>query len=155
MIFDKDQNIAYQKVAMLCSRSEKCSFDILEKLKEMDLSKEDALAIIERLKSEKYIDDERYAVAFVKDKFRFNHWGKQKISFVLRSKNIPSEFIEEAFNEIADEDYSEELRKILADKIPSVKGKDKFDIRNKLIRFAMGRGFEASKIQAILKEMGV
>lgn len=155
MTFNKEQNIAYQKVAFLCSKSEKCSFDIIEKLREMDLSKEDSLAIIDKLKSEKYLDDERYAFAFVKDKFRFNHWGKQKIAYILKSKNIASEIIEKAFDGIDEEDYSDELRKILTDKARTVKGKDKYEIRNKLMRFAIGRGFEAGQIQEILKEMGI
>jgi regulatory protein len=150
-----DQNIAYDKAAFLCSRSEHCSSDIQEKLKLWGLSAEDAELVIAKLVEEKYIDDERFARAYVKDKFRFNHWGKQKIAFMLRSKNISSEIMDLAFEEIEDEGYSNELRKLLADKEKSIKAKDQYDKRNKLMRFAMGRGFESGQIYAVLKELGI
>lgn len=150
-----DQNIAYDKAAFICSRSEHCTSEIQEKLKLWGLSAEDAELVLAKLFEEKYLDDERFARAYVKDKFRFNHWGKQKIAFMLRSKNISSEIMELAFKEIEDEGYSEELRKLLIDKEKSIKAKDQYDKRNKLMRFAMGRGFESGQIYAVLKEMGI
>jgi len=150
-----DQTTAYDKAAFLCSRSEHCTSEIQEKLKTWGLSSEDSEPVLEKLIAEKYLDDERFARAYVKDKFRFNHWGKQKIAYMLRAKNIPSEILELAFEEIEDEGYSDELRKILTDKEKSVKAKDKYDKRNKLMRFAMGRGFESSQISAVLKELGL
>jgi len=154
MELSKDQLAAYDKAAFLCSRSEHCSSDIQEKLKLWGLSAEDARLVIAKLVEEKYIDDERFARAYVKDKFRFNHWGKQKIAYMLRSKNISSEIMELAFEEIEDEGYSNELRRLLADKEKSIKAKDQHDKRNKLMRFAMGRGFESDQIYAALKELG-
>jgi regulatory protein len=150
-----DQATAYDKAAFLCSRSEHCASEIQEKLKIWGLTSEDFEPVIEKLKEEKYIDDERFARAYVKDKFRFNHWGKQKIAFMLRSKNISAEIMELAFEEIEQEGYSDELRKILTDKEKSIKAKDKYDKRNKLMRFAMGRGFESGQISAALKELGI
>lgn len=150
-----DQTTGYDKAAFLCSRSEHCASEILEKLKTWGLSSEDSEPVIEKLIAEKYIDDERFARAYVKDKFRFNHWGKQKIAFMLRSKNISSEILELAFEEIEDEGYSDELRKILTDKEKSITAKDKYDKRNKLMRFALGRGFESGKISVVLKELGI
>jgi regulatory protein len=155
MELTQDQITAYDKAAFLCSRSEHCSSDIQEKLKLWGLSAEGSEPVIEKLIAEKYLDDERFARAYVKDKFRFNHWGKQKIAFMLRSKNISSEIMELAFEEIEDEGYSNELRKLLADKEKSIKAKDQYDKRNKLMRFAMGRGFESGQIYAALKELGI
>jgi regulatory protein len=149
-----EQATAYDKAAFLCSRSEHCTSEIQEKLKLWGLSAEDSEPVIEKLKEEKYLDDERFARAYVKDKFRFNHWGKQKIAYMLRSKNISSEILELAFEEIEEEGYSDELRKILTDKEKSIKAKDKYEKRNKLMRFAMGRGFESGQIYAALKELG-
>jgi len=149
-----EQATAYDKAAFLCSRSEHCTSEIQEKLKLWGLSVEDAEPVIEKLKEEKYLDDERFARAYTKDKFRFNHWGKQKIAYMMRSKQISPEIMELAFEEIEDEGYSEELRKLLTDKEKSVKAKDKYDKRNKLMRFAMGRGFESEGIYKVLKELG-
>lgn len=155
MELNQDQKIAYDKAAFLCSRSEHCSSEIQEKLKAWGLPAEDSEPVIEKLIVEKYLDEERFARAYAKDKFRFNHWGKQKIAFMLRSKNISPEIVELAFEEIEDEGYLEELRKLLADKEKSIKAKDQYDKRNKLMRFAMGRGFESSQISMIIKELGI
>ncbi|MFY9152966.1 MAG: regulatory protein RecX [Prolixibacteraceae bacterium] len=155
MELTKDQNTAFQKAAYLCSKSEKCTSEIQEKLKLWELSEDDAEQVIEKLKAEKYIDDERFARAYVKDKFRFNHWGKQKIAHMLRTKNIATEIQELAFEKIEAEDYSDQLRKLLTNKLKSTKGKDKYDLRNKLMRFAMGRGFESGEIYTVFKELGI
>jgi regulatory protein len=155
MEFTPEQQSAYNKTAAICSRSETCTFDILAKLKVWGLNENDSLAVINQLKEEKYIDDERFARAYVKDKFRFNQWGRQKIAYMLHSKNISKEIQEAAFEEIEDDSYSDKLLKLLADKAKTIKAKDQYDKRNKLMRFAMGRGFESGKIYAVLKEMGI
>ncbi|MDD2305276.1 MAG: regulatory protein RecX [Prolixibacteraceae bacterium] len=155
MELNQDQKIAYDKAAFLCSRSEHCSSEIQEKLKVWGLPAEDSEPVIEKLIAEKYLDDERFARAYAKDKFRFNHWGKQKIAFMLRSKNIPSEIMELAYEEIEDEGYLDVLRRLLIDKEKSIKAKDQYDKRNKLMRFAMGRGFESNQISMILKELKI
>jgi len=155
MELSREQIIAYDKAAVLCSISEKCTSEIQEKLRLFGLSVEESEPVIKKLVDEKYIDDERFARAFVKDKFRFNHWGKQKIEYMLRAKKINQDILALAFEEIEDEGYADELLKILTDKAKTVKAKDKFDKRNKLMRFAMGRGFESGKIYAALKELGI
>ena len=155
MAFTPEQRSAYLKATAICSRGETCSFDIHEKLKAWELEEVDALAVIKQLKEEKYIDDERFARAYVKDKFRFNHWGKQKIAYMLYSKKISREIQEAAFEEIEDESYSEQLIKLLADKEKTIKATDPYDKRNKLVRFAMGRGFESEKIFAAFKVLGI
>lgn len=154
MELTKNQNTAFQKAAYFCSKSEKCTSEIQEKLKLWELTLEDSEIVIAKLKDEKYIDDERFARAYVKDKFRFNHWGKQKIAHMLRNKNISKEIQELAFGEIEEESYSDVLKKLLSDKARSVKGKDEYDKRNKMMRFAIGRGFESGEIYKVLKEMG-
>ena len=153
MSLTNEQTIAYDKAAFFCSRSEHCSSEVFEKLKLWGLQEEDAEPVIEKLTKEKYIDDERFARAYVKDKFRFNHWGKQKIAYMLRAKNISAEILELAFEEIQEEKYSDDLQKLLSDKERSIKAKDKYDKRNKLMRFALGRGFESGEIYAAFKAL--
>lgn len=155
MEFTPQKQSAYLKAAAICSRLETCTFDIQAKLKLWGLEEDDSVAVIELLKEENYINDERFARAYVKDKFRFNHWGKQKIEYMLRAKKIDQEILELAFEEIEEEGYADELLKLLTDKEKTIKSKDKFDKRNKLMRFAMGRGFESGKIYAALKEMKI
>lgn len=155
MSFNQQQITAYQNAAALCSRGEKCSSEILDKLKIWGLSEDESAPVIEKLVNEKYIDEERFACAYIKDKFRFNNWGRQKIAYLLRAKNISEEIIQTAFEEIDDSQYSDKLKTILEDKARSVKAKDAFEKRNKLMRFALGRGFESGEIYKALKEMGI
>jgi regulatory protein len=155
MVFTSEQQSAYSKAAAICSKSETCTHDIQSKLKDWGLNEDDSIAVINHLKEEKFIDDERFARAYVKDKFRFNHWGKQKIEYMLRAKKIDQEVLELAFEEIEDEGYADELMKLISDKLKTIKAKDKYDLRNKLMRFAMGRGFESGKIYAVFKELGI
>lgn len=150
-----EQQSAYLKAAAICSRSETCTYNIQEKLKLWGLNEADSILVIGHLKDEKYIDDERFARAYVKDKFRFNHWGRQKIEFMLRARKISQEILELAFEEIEEEGYADELQKLLQEKAKTIKAKDQYDKRNKLMRFAMGRGFESGKIYAALKELGM
>jgi regulatory protein len=153
MELTQEQKIAFDKAAILCSQSEKCTSDIQDKLKLWGFSEDVSEPVIEQLIAEKYLDDERFARAYVKDKFRFNHWGKQKIEYMLRAKKINRETLELALEEIDAENYSENLMKLLADKEKTIKAKDQYDKRNKLMRFALGRGFESGKIYAALKEL--
>ena len=154
MELSREQSIAYEKAALICSRSEKCTSEVLEKLKIWGLSSTESELVIEKLIAENYLNDERFARAYAKDKFRFNHWGKQKIEYMLRAKKISPDIMELAFEEISEDDYFEDLRKLLTDKEKSIKAKDKYDKRNKLMRFALGRGFESVKVYAVLEEMG-
>lgn len=155
MELTKKQLDGFQKASVLCIRNEKCTFEIQEKLKLWGFDEGDIWVVVKQLKDQKFIDDERFARAYVKDKFRFNRWGRQKIEFMLRAKHLSGEIIEAAFEEIDEENYSDELRRILTVKAKSVKGKDQYDKRNKLMRFAMGRGFESGQIYTALKELGL
>lgn len=155
MAFTPEQRSAYLKATAICSRGETSSFDILEKLHKWGLEQHDANEVIDQLKAEKYLDDERFARAYVKDKFRFNHWGRQKIAYMLSSKRIPREIQQAAFEEIEEENYSEELIRLIKAKEKTIKSEDSFDKRQKLMRFAMARGFETDQIFKAFKVLGI
>jgi regulatory protein len=155
MEFTPEQRSAFLKASAICSRGETCTFDIQAKLKAWGLEQEDAERVINQLRKEKYLDDERFARAYVKDKFHFNHWGRQKIAYMLHNKNISRDIQEAAFEEIEPDAYSEKLVKLIAEKEKTIKAKNKLDKRNKLMRFAMGRGFESNMIFMAFKELGI
>lgn len=155
MEFTQEQTNGFNNASLLCSKSEKCTSEIMEKLKLWGLSSDESEPVIQKLVAEKFLDNERFARAYVKDKFKFNHWGKQKIAFMLRSKGISPEIQELAFEEIESDGYADELRKLLTDKAKSIKAKDQYDKRNKLMRFALSRGFESNKVYAVFKELGI
>jgi regulatory protein len=101
---------------------------------------------------ERFIDDSRYASAFVKDKFRQNKWGKVKISAHLRSKSLGDDLIRSALDEIDDEAYIDMIREVINDHRRLVKAKNQYDMKGKLLRFALSRGYESHLVYDILNE---
>ena len=138
------------KLAAKCSVSEQCLSDIEAKLSRYDLTEEERTRILRHLVEEKYVDDRRYAEAYVKDKYRFNKWGRIKIAQGLRMKGIDNETIKSAMEAIDEEEYQEILRDLIKAKRRSTRGASEYEINGKLIRFATGRGFEFAAIRECL-----
>ena len=143
-------DILLNKAATYASRCEHCESEVREKLLAWGGSNEEVNEIIAYLIEERYIDNQRYANSYTKDKFRFNHWGKYKISMMLRSKDIGNEIIEEALEQIDDEAYLEKLQQILKDKLRSLKYSSEYEKKGKLFKFAQSRGFESGAISKVI-----
>lgn len=137
-----DKKQALSKVQYICSKQEKCCYDIRKKLREWNISSTDQDEIIDSLLDDKFIDENRYTPLFVRDKFRFNKWGRIKITHHLKQKQIASRIISEALEQIDEQEYYEVLSDLLNAKIKSVKEEDPYQLKAKLLRFAQGRGFE-------------
>ena len=101
---------------------------------------------MQRLVQEKYIDESRYCRAFINDKVRFARWGRIKIAQALRQKQIPSSLYLPLLDEIDEACYSEQLRRLLEAKQREVKGRNAYERKAKLVRFALGRGYEMDEI---------
>ncbi len=148
---------AYKKAksyaAALCSRSERCSFDVLQKLRKRELSDEECAKIIAFLKQEKYLDDARFAESYALDKFRLNSWGVIKIRMMLYEKQIPSNEIDKAIQAIPKREYLRVLKKVISDKLKVLKEEDEFLLKMKVARFAAGKGYEQDEIFKILGEL--
>ena len=143
-------NTLLNKAATYASKCEHCESEVREKLLAWGGTNEESDEIIAYLIEERYIDNQRYAKSYAKDKFRFNHWGKYKISMMLRSKNIGNEEIEVALGEIDEEEYVERLEQILRDKLRSIKYSSEYEKKGKLFKFAQSRGFESSAISKVI-----
>ena len=143
-------DILLNKAATYASRCEHCESEVKEKLLIWGGTSEETDEIIAYLIEERYIDNQRYANSYAKDKFRFNHWGKYKISIMLRSKDIDSEIIEEALDQIDEEEYLEKLQQILKDKLRSLKYSSEYEKKGKLFKFAQSRGFESGAISKVI-----
>ena len=142
---------ALNRVASYCSAAEHCRAEVNEKLQRWGIAYETIARILERLETEKYIDDERFCRAFVNDKFRFANWGKMKIAQGLYMKKIPSDVAWRHLNEIDDEEYLSILCDLLASKRKSIHAKDDYELNGKLMRFAMSRGFELKDIRRCIE----
>lgn len=140
-----DTNKAKARLAKLCSTKEICRHDALEKLYKWEIFNH-AEEIIDWLEDEKFIDDNRYARFFVRDKYRFNKWGRIKIAYHLRHKKISEASISEAMEEIDEKEYIEILHSLISQKKSSLKNDDPIQIKSKLYRYGQGRGFESDLI---------
>jgi regulatory protein len=143
----------YWKMTSICSRAEQCPHDIYKKMATSGLTDEQADEIIKKLKEEKFIDEERYVNAFVSDKFKFNKWGKVKIRYHLKMKNLPDTLIQHGLNLIDNEKYIEVLKKTMKGKAQTVKNRGKYEKMGQIIRFAQNRGFEPELIHRYLNDI--
>ena len=132
---------AYSRLTALCARSEHCQQEMLEKMRQWGVSEEEQAEVMARLISERYIDDERYARAFVNDKIRYNKWGRRKVEQALWQKHIDKDIANRVLNEIDDEEYLSILKPLLKQKRRSIKADDNRQERIKLVKFALSRGF--------------
>ena len=134
---------ALQSLMRECARSERSSGDALRLMKRWGVSDEDATKVLARLQSERFIDDSRYAEAFVRDKLNLSGWGAYKIKMALRTKGVSKEIIEEVVAPMLDEtDMTERLEEIMQRKLRTLKYSSTYDAKTKLIRFAVSRGYD-------------
>ena len=132
---------AFNRMAALCSAAEHCESDVRERLQRVAMSADDIQRIVDRLYEEHYLDTMRYCRAFVHDRLRFNHWGRMKIQQALRQKGLPQQDISQALSELSEDEYTQVLSDLLAQKSCSLHTEDDYTRRGKLIRFALVRGF--------------
>ena len=144
---------ALERLRDLCSRSEHCTAEIEKKLYSWGIGSPDGEKIIASLRRDRYIDDERFAHAFVRDKFFFNHWGRLKIRAALAAKRIDRPTADSAMDEeITETDYEASLLTLLKAKARSINASpDDYDSLSKLIRLAIARGYESAKAIALVK----
>ncbi len=137
---------ALSRCAALCSRGEQCISQIRRKLDRWQVDAPAQEHIVARLIEERYIDEERFANAFARDKFRYNHWGPIRIDQQLRLLGIGETHRRLAIDQLPHEEQGDTLRELLARKANSVTGRSAYERRGKLIRFALNRGFEMDDI---------
>ena len=125
----------------LCSRRECCGQEMRMKLKAKGLDGSQIDELMTTLLELNYINEERYVRAFVHDKSKLQGWGVEKIRYALRAKQIPEVTIREGLGGIDANEQRERLKRLLEVKKRSVKGASEADIKAKLIRFGLARGF--------------
>ena len=123
---------------------------MLNKLYAAGLGEEESDEIVQCLVEQGYIDEQRYANAFVNDKFRFNKWGKLKIAHALRQKKIPTVVIQIALDTLDEDAYSHVLLQLIEAKKKTVKG-TAAQQKAAVMRFAVSRGFELDLVLRLLR----
>ncbi len=145
---------ALARAMAICSKSEKTISDIRQSLSRWGLSdNEKQEKIIDWLKENNFIDESRYSKSYVLDKHKFNRWGKVKIRAMLRSKGIDDILIDKAVDSIPPAIYRQTLKDDIISKKKSLKAKNQYDLRAKLMRFAQSRGYETDLIYKTVDEI--
>lgn len=141
---------ALMKLTALCSGAEHCSYEMTEKMRRWKIDEQTQARIMEYLTNEKYVDDSRFCRAFIREKMRFNKWGRRKIEMALFQKHIDKKMASEALDEVDNGEYTAILRPMLRQKERSVKANSEYEKNMKLIKFAMSRGFTFDVIKECL-----
>ena len=149
----KTETDAYLTLAALCAQAEHCQHEMLEKMRHWELPEEEQARVMQRLISERYVDDERYARAFVKDKVRYNKWGRRKVEQALWQKHIDEDIRQRVLDEVDDEEYLSVLNPLLKQKRKSTKANSDYELNQKLVRFAISRGFTYDIIRQCMPDL--
>ena len=132
---------AYLRLAALCAQAEHCEYEMQEKMRRWEIADDAQARVMQRLITERYVDDERFARAFANDKVKYNKWGRRKVEQAMWLKHIAEDIRQRVLDSIDDEEYIAILRPLLQQKRRSVKARNDYELRQKLIKFAIGRGF--------------
>lgn len=140
------------KMAKYCAYQERCVKDVTEKLKTFELPHKEKDEILDYLIDNRFVDNKRFAQAFVKGKINQSGWGLNKIRFHLMQKGIFKEIIDEALQTYDEEAYRQRLIDVLKIKAKTVKAENDFEKNRKLAAYAMQKGFEANLVWEVIKE---
>ena len=141
---EKTEQEAYLQLAAVCAHAEHCEQEMRDKMKRWGMGGDVQERVLARLVKERYIDNERYAHAFVKDKIRYNKWGRGKVQQALWMKRIDEDIQQRVLDEIDEKEYLDVLVPLLKQKRKTIKANSDYELNQKLVRFALSSGFDFS-----------
>ena len=139
--------MALQRLSALCASAEHCEYEMTEKMRKWEVEESDRERIMEYLRKAKFVDDERYARAFVKDKIKYNKWGRRKVEQGLWAKHIAEDIRQRVLDEVDESQYKSVLTDLMKSKRRSIKAANDYEMNRKLIKFALSRVFDYSIIR--------
>jgi regulatory protein len=141
-----------QKVQKFCAYSERSEYDVIAKLRQLKADNSTINKIVNVLKEENFLNEERFVNSFINGKLNYNKWGKIKIMYELRKKNISESFIQKAIYNIDNEKYKCILKDIIDKKAKTLNEEDTYNRNAKLVAYAVSKGFEQELIWQLIKE---
>lgn len=133
---------ALQSLMRLCARAEKSSGDALRLMRGWGVAESEREGVLQKLVDQRFIDDRRYAEAYVREKSNLAGWGARKIAFQLRQKGIDKEIINSTLATLDSDTQREQLTAKLERKMRTTKAANNYELRGKLLRYGMGLGFD-------------
>lgn len=148
----KSPEQALASLMRLCSRAEKSSGDARRLMARWGVAASEREGVLSKLIEMRFIDDSRFAAAYVRDRSRFGGWGTYKIRAGLKAKGVAEEVINEALAQLTEDNNEEQLLRQVERKAPKIKAANDYELKTKLIRFALSRGFEYDTVLAVVEQ---
>jgi len=145
---------ALQKLKQYCAYQERCHQEVREKLFALGVWKKEHDEIISTLIEENYLNEQRFAIAYAGGKFRMKSWGRNRIKYELKQKQVSDYCINKALKQITEEDYLKTLTKLATEKYEALKGEQYLVRKKKTIDYLVGKGYEHKLISDALQKLG-
>ena len=143
---------ALQKLKHYCAYQERCHSEVKDKLYQLGVWKKDHDEIIAALIEENYLNEERFAVAFAGGKFRIKQWGRVRIKYELKQKQVSEYSIKKAMKQIDEEEYLSLLNKLAKEKYAALKNEQYLIRKKKTMDYLAAKGFEADLVRKALEK---
>lgn len=145
--------IARVRLESLCARSERCTCELRARLKRWQIAPADADAIIAELKANRYVDDDRFARVYVRDRVVNSGYGRHRLRAELALKRIDPDIIRRAIDAIDPDEYGRTLERVIRARVRRTPDIDSWDSRNRVYRQVISRGWESDLVIAMLKRV--
>lgn len=150
---EKTPEQALRSLMNLCVKAERSEFDVRRLLERWGVAEGERQRIVDTLVRERFVDNRRYAEAYVREKVRFSGWGRYKIRAALRAKRIDESIVEGALEQVDGASMREKLEHRLQMKMNRTKSRDAYDLRGKLVRYGAGLGFDTDTVLEIVERL--
>jgi regulatory protein len=148
-----DVSDAYPRITRFCAYQERSHHEVREKLSEFGVNTEDADAILARLITDGFVNEERFAKAFAGGKFRIKRWGRIRIEHALQSHQISGRCVKIGLREIDEEDYLKSLRQIISSKAAAIVRDDVYQKWDAVSKYAIAKGYEPDLVWKVIREL--
>lgn len=143
---------ALQKLKHYCAYQERCHSEVKDKLYQLGVWKKDHDEIIAALIEENYLNEERFAVAFAGGKFRIKQWGRVRIKYELKQKQVSEYSIKKAMKQIDEEEYLSLLNKLAKEKYAALKNEQYLIRKKKTMDYLVAKGFETDLVRKVVEK---
>ncbi len=143
---------ALQKLKHYCGYQERCHNEVKEKLYSLGVWKKEQDEIIATLIEENYLNEERFAIAFASGRFRIKQWGRVKIKYELKQKQVSDYCIKKALKQIDEDDYLKVLHKLAQKKYATLKSEQYLVRKKKAMDYLIGKGFEMDLVRGVMEK---
>jgi regulatory protein len=141
---------ALQKLKHYCSYQERCHSEVKDKLYNLGVKRNEHDEITAALIEEGYLNEERFAIAFAGGRFRLKNWGRVKIKYELKLKQVSDYSIKKALKAIDENEYNSTIEKLAADKYASLKREQWLVRKKKTIDYLLQKGYELNLISQVI-----